>query len=48
MSNTLVLLIFIPMAILGAGSSVFMVASLPVILIHKIFRRIRYGEGIMD
>lgn len=35
------------MAILGIVSSVYLVVSIPVVLIYKIHRKIRFNERIM-
>ena len=40
--------IFGIMAIMGGGTSLFLVVSLPVVIIWKIYRKIRYGYRITD
>lgn len=35
------------MVIIGIGSSVYLVVSIPVVLIYKIHRKIRFNEKIM-
>ena len=41
-------LIFGIMAIMGGGISLFLVISLPAVIIWKIYRKIRYGYKITD
>jgi len=41
-------IIFGIMAIMGGGTSLFLVISLPVVIIWKIFRKIKYGYKITD
>lgn len=41
-------LIFGIMAIMGGGTSLFFVISLPAVIIWKIYRKIRYGYKITD
>lgn len=41
-------IIFGIMVIMGGGTSLFLVISLPVIIIWKIYRKIRYGYKITD
>ena len=36
------------MAIMGGGTSLFLVISLPEVIIWKIYREIRYGYKITD
>lgn len=36
------------MAIMGGGTSLFLVISLPAVIIWKIYRKIRYGYKITD
>lgn len=40
--------IFGIMAIMGGGSSLFIVISLPATIIWKIYRKIKYGYKITD
>ncbi len=41
-------IIFGIMAIMGGGSSLFIVISLPAVIIWKICRKIKYGYKITD
>lgn len=41
-------LIFGIMAIMGGGTSLFLVISLPAVIAWKIYRKIRYGYKITD
>ena len=41
-------IIFGLMAIMGGGSSLFIVISLPAVIIWKICRKIKYGYKITD
>lgn len=41
-------IIFALMAVLGGGASLFLVVSLPVVIIWKIYRKIRYGYKLTD
>lgn len=41
-------IIFGIMAIMGGGTSLFLVISLPAVIIWKIYRKIRYGYKITD
>ena len=36
------------MAIMGGGTSLFLVVSLPAVIIWKIYRKIKYGYKITD
>ena len=36
------------MAIMGCGTSLFLVISLPAVIIWKIYRKIKYGYKITD
>lgn len=36
------------MAIMGGGTSLFLVISLPVVIVWKIYRKIRYGYMVTD
>ena len=41
-------IVFGIMAVIGGGASVFLTVSLPVVVIFKIYRMIRYGYKITD
>lgn len=41
-------LIFGIMAIMGGGTSLFLVISLPAVIIWKLYRKIKYGYKITD
>ena len=41
-------IVFGIMAVIGGGASVFLTASLPAVVIFKIYRMIRYGYKITD
>lgn len=41
-------LIFGIMAIMGGGTSLFLVISLPAVIVWKIYRKIRYGYMVTD
>ena len=41
-------LVFGIMAIVGGGSSLFVVISLPAVIIWKLYRKIKYGYKITD
>ena len=41
-------LIFGIMAIMGGGTSLFLVISLPAVIIWKIYRKFRFGYKITD
>lgn len=41
-------IIFGIMAVMGGGTSLFLVISLPVVIIWKIYRKIKYGYKITD
>ena len=46
--SKLILYVFIVfMALIGGGSTVYVVLSFPVVLAWKIYRKIRYKENIM-
>ena len=46
--SKLILYVFILfMALIGGGSTVYVVLSFPVVLAWKIYRKIRYKENIM-
>lgn len=46
MSQALTTLVFVLMCILGGFSSLYVVIALPVMIVWKIYRRVRYGEKI--
>ena len=48
MSNIFVFVIMALMGILGGFSSIYVLVSLPAIIIWKIYRKIRYGYKITD
>ena len=48
MNQMLSYIIFGVMAIMGGGSSLIMVISLPVVILWKFYRKIRYGYKITD
>lgn len=41
-------IIFGVMAIMGGGTSLFLVISLPVVLIWKMYRKIKYDYKVTD
>lgn len=48
MSQIFFYIIFGIMAVMGGGTSLFLVISLPVVIIWKIYRNIKYGYRITD
>lgn len=48
MSGVVTIILFIIMAIVGGLSSVVMLLSLPVLLVWKISRKIKYGYSLYD
>lgn len=47
--NQIVTIIFVIfMAIIGGGSTIFLVISLPAVIIWKIYRKFRYGYKLTD
>lgn len=48
MKQIFLYLLFGIMAIMGGGTSLFLVISLPAVIIWKIYRKIRYGYKITD
>ena len=48
MSDILIYLIILFMAVLGGGSTIYVVCSLPVVIIYKIHRKTKYGENLCD
>ncbi len=47
MSNVFVLIIFALMALMGGGSTIYVVLALPATIIYKIFRKVKYGEKMI-
>lgn len=47
MNNFITYLFIIFMVIFGGFSTLYVVVSLPVTIIYKIFRRIKFGEKIL-
>ena len=48
MNQVIGMIFFVITAILGGGSSLFMLFGIPVVIVWKIYRRIRYGYKITD
>lgn len=48
MNQILTYFIFGIMAVMGGGTSLFLVISLPTVIIWKIYRKIKYGYKITD
>ncbi|MDD6658325.1 MAG: hypothetical protein PUE95_13705 [Lachnospiraceae bacterium] len=48
MSNILTIVMLVIMGIVGGLSSIVLVLSFPVVLIWKIYRKIRYGYSLYD
>lgn len=48
MNNVATIILFVMMAIMGGVSSLYLVISLPVVIIWKIYRKIRYGYKLTD
>ncbi len=48
MSSVVTIILFIIMAIVGGLSSVVLLFSLPVLLVWKIARKIKYGYSLYD
>ncbi|MBO6133295.1 MAG: hypothetical protein J6P05_03060 [Lachnospiraceae bacterium] len=48
MNQIILYVIFGIMAIMGGGSSLFMVVALPAVIIWKIYRHFKYGCKITD
>ena len=47
--NQIVTMIFVIfMATIGGGSTIFLVISLPAVIIWKIYRKFRYGYKLTD
>jgi len=47
MSNIATYLFIIFMVIFGGLSTIYVVLSLPVVIVYKIYRKIKFGEKIM-
>lgn len=47
MSNPIIFLFIIFMTIIGGGSTIYVIVSLPVTIAYKIYRKIKYKESIM-
>lgn len=47
MSNLIIYLFIVFMAITGGFSTLYLVISLPTVIIWKIYRKIKYNEEIM-
>ena len=48
MKQILSYIIFAIFAVMGGSTSLFLIISLPAVIIQKIYRRIRYGTKITD
>ena len=48
MNNVVTIISFVTMAIMGGVSSLYLVISLSVVIIWKIYRKIRYGYKLTD
>ena len=48
MSNIFTIIIMILMAVLGGFSSLYVLTALPVVIIYKIYRKLKYGCKITD
>ena len=48
MGNILTIIMIIFMAVIGGGSTIFLVVSLPAVIIWKIYRKIKYGYKLTD
>ncbi len=46
--NILTYLMFGFMCIVGGGSTLYLVIAMPAVIIWKLYRWIRYREGLMD
>ena len=47
MNNFITYIFIIFMVIVGGLSTIYVVFSLPVVLVYKIFRKIKFGEKIL-
>ena len=48
MSNIFTIIIMILMAVFGGFSSLYVLTALPVVIIYKIYRKLKYGCKITD
>lgn len=48
MYNIMIMIFFIIISIVGGGLTLFLVLSLPAIIVWKIWRHFRYGYKITD
>ena len=48
MGHILTVIMVVIMAIIGGGSTIFLVISLPAVIIWKIYRKIKYGYKLTD
>ena len=48
MYRVFIMILFGFMAILGGGSSIYMLVSIPAIIIWKIYRKVKYGYKLTD
>ena len=48
MTNILLYIMIGIMALIGGGSSIFLVIALPAVIIWKIYRKIKYGYKLTD
>ena len=48
MGHILTVIMVVIMAIIGGGSTIFLVVSLPAVIIWKIYRKIKYGYKLTD
>ena len=46
MSQLIMMLVFVLMCVLGGLSSLYVVIALPVMIIWKVYRKLRYGDSI--
>jgi hypothetical protein len=48
MKDIILYVVIILMGIMGGGASIYILVSLPAMLIWKIYRKIRYGYSMFD
>lgn len=48
MGQILTVIMIIFMAVVGGGSTIFLVISLPAVIIWKIYRKFKYGYRLTD
>lgn len=48
MSQILFYIFFGIMAVIGGGSSLFIVAAMPAVFVWKVYRKLKYGYKITD